>query len=116
MTKYLLLILAWWGMSIVKFLFTPSLMMASTAADQDSWLGHDWSHHTALLSSPDKKAQALISKDGSVSGPTQLTSNSASCTTNDWLAWFSTCVRGTTLLNWKLRHLGDVLVWIFRQF
>ena len=43
MTKYLLLILAWWGMSIVKFLFTPSLMMASTAADKDSWLGHDWS-------------------------------------------------------------------------
>ena len=26
-----------------EVLFTPSLMMASTAADQDSWLGHDWS-------------------------------------------------------------------------
>ena len=43
MTKYMLLILAWWGMSIVKFLFTPSLMMASTAADEEGWLGYDWS-------------------------------------------------------------------------
>lgn len=43
MGKYLVLILVWWGMSIVKFLFTPSLMMASTAGDPDSWFGYDWS-------------------------------------------------------------------------
>merc|ERR1740123_1773930 len=48
---------------------------------QLGWLGHDWSHHTYLPKSDSKN-----------------------CRMNDWLSWASTVVRGTTLLNWKLRH------------
>jgi fatty acid desaturase len=48
---------------------------------QQGWLGHDWSHHTWLPKS-----------------------NSKWCTVNDWMAWGSTVSRGTTLLEWKLRH------------
>jgi len=48
---------------------------------QLGWLGHDWSHHTYLPKS-----------------------NSKWCRVNDWLAWWLSVIRGTTLLNWKLRH------------
>lgn len=37
-----MLILIWWGMSIVKFLPAPFLMMASTG-DGEGWMNHDWS-------------------------------------------------------------------------
>lgn len=45
------------------------------------WLGHDWSHHTYLPKSNSKWTRM-----------------------NDWLAWMTTVVRGTSLLSWKLRH------------
>ena len=49
MGRFALLVLFWWGMSIVKFLFTPSAMMASTAAREESWIGHDWSMLEVIL-------------------------------------------------------------------
>lgn len=50
MGAYLVKLLFWWGMSIVKFLFTPSAMMASRSAP-DSRLGGDWSFlEIALIS------------------------------------------------------------------
>ncbi|EEQ98027.1 Delta-5/delta-6 fatty acid desaturase, putative [Perkinsus marinus ATCC 50983] len=48
---------------------------------QLGWLGHDWSHHTALPKS---------------------TTNCANY--NDYLGWLTGLARGNTLLWWKLRH------------
>ncbi|KAF4740840.1 hypothetical protein FOZ62_024407 [Perkinsus olseni] len=48
---------------------------------QLGWLGHDWSHHTALHVSNTKWAKI-----------------------DDYLGWFTGVARGNTLLWWKLRH------------
>lgn len=42
MGRLITLILFWWMWSIIKFLLTPSGMLASTTLEESSWLYYDW--------------------------------------------------------------------------